>query len=98
MASVRLPSRLPVRRIEAALREEGVPVEESEDAGGFLCNEVFFALMTACAAGALPGVRQAGFLHVPSDRFVPETIAQEAVEGAVMRALQVVLEELLRTG
>ncbi|AKT39290.1 hypothetical protein [Chondromyces crocatus] len=93
-ASVRLASRLPVERIEQALNALGVPVEPSEDAGGFLCNQVFFALLSACAAGEVPSVERAGFLHVPSDAFVPSQITQAHVEAAVVAALGVTLEEL----
>jgi pyroglutamyl-peptidase len=50
-------STLPVDAIVAALREEGIPAAPSRDAGGFLCNRVFYALMHL-------GVR-GGFVHVP---------------------------------
>ena len=46
----------------AALRAEGIPAAASRDAGGFLCNHVFYALMRASAERA--GVR-GGFVHVP---------------------------------
>lgn len=92
--TIRLPARLPVARVEAALAAAGAPVEASEDAGGFLCNEVFYALMSACHEGRLPGVRRAGFLHVPNDRHVPEAIPQAALEAAVMVALGAMLEDL----
>jgi pyroglutamyl-peptidase len=56
-------STLPVAQIVAALRDEGIPAAESRDAGGFLCNHVFYALMRA-----LEQERPAatgGFVHVP---------------------------------
>lgn len=92
--TIRLATRLPVARVEAALAAAGAPVESSEDAGGFLCNEVFFALMSACHEGLLRGVRRAGFLHVPNDRHVPEAMPQAALEAAVEAAIQATLEDL----
>jgi pyroglutamyl-peptidase len=57
------PSTLPVDQLVDALRAEGIPAAPSRDAGGFLCNHVFYVLMrtleqerpTACG----------GFVHVP---------------------------------
>jgi len=40
------PSTLPVDEIVAALRADGILAEPSRDAGGFLCNHVFYALMS----------------------------------------------------
>ena len=45
-----------------ALREEGIPATSSRDAGGFLCNHVFYVLMRTLAER--PGIR-GGFVHVP---------------------------------
>jgi pyroglutamyl-peptidase len=57
------PSTLPVDEIVAALRAEGIPAAPSRDAGGFLCNHVFYVLM-----GLLERERpdaRGGFVHVP---------------------------------
>jgi pyroglutamyl-peptidase len=46
-----------------ALRAEGIPAASSRDAGGFLCNHVFYVLMRT-----LEQERRAargGFVHVP---------------------------------
>jgi pyroglutamyl-peptidase len=55
-------SSLPVDAIIEALRADGIPAASSRDAGGFLCNHVFYVLMRAIARR--PGVR-GGFVHVP---------------------------------
>ena len=55
-------SSLPVDAIVEALRAEGIPAAASRDAGGFLCNHVFYVLMRALAERA--AVR-GGFVHVP---------------------------------
>lgn len=56
-------STLPVDEIVAALRAEGIPAAASRDAGGFLCNHVFYRLQ-ALLERERPGVR-GGFVHVP---------------------------------
>lgn len=58
-----LPSTLPLEAIHAALSGAGLPVEWSDDAGGYLCNMVF-TLSAACGCeGFAP--RITGFVHVP---------------------------------
>ena len=57
-----LRSTLPVDAIVAALNEEGIPAEVSRDAGGFLCNHVFYRLLQQ---------REGGFVHVPPLDAVP---------------------------
>jgi pyroglutamyl-peptidase len=56
-------STLPVDEVVAALRAEAIPAATSRDAGGFLCNHAFYALM-ALLARERPGAR-GGFVHVP---------------------------------
>ena len=56
-------SSLPLRRMEAALKEAGLPAQISNTAGLFVCNCVFFAA-AALAETERPGMR-AGFIHVP---------------------------------
>lgn len=46
-----------------ALISAGLPTEESWDAGGFLCNEIFYALMDGRAR--LGADFPAGFVHLP---------------------------------
>lgn len=55
-------SSLPVDAIVAALRAEEIPAAASRDAGGYLCNHVFYVLMRALAERAPVG---GGFAHVP---------------------------------
>jgi pyroglutamyl-peptidase len=54
-----LPSRLPLDRLAAALAADGYEVLTSDDAGGYLCNHLFYELMTQRPEGV------AGFVHVP---------------------------------
>jgi len=58
-----LASTLPVDAIVAALTAEGIPAEVSRDAGGYLCNHVFYRLCQSVARG--------GFVHVPPLAAVP---------------------------
>jgi pyroglutamyl-peptidase len=56
-----VPTRLPVDALVAALRQAGYPVRTSDDAGGYLCNHLFYELLTR-----VPADRVAGFVHVPA--------------------------------
>jgi len=57
-----LPSRLPVVGVLAGLKEAGVDAGTSEDAGRFICNNLFYAMMYKLADGPIAG----GFVHLPS--------------------------------
>jgi pyroglutamyl-peptidase len=74
-------SSLPVDAIVDALRAAGIPAAASRDAGGFLCNHVFYALMRALADRA--GVR-GGFVHVP---LLPEQALERATPTVPLSTL-----------
>ena len=72
-------STLPVDAIVEALRARGLPAEVSRDAGGFLCNHVFYVLMQSLKPG-----RCGGFVHVPPLEALPRDRLLRA--GAVIVA------------
>ena len=53
------PATIPAQAMVAAIAAEGLPVEMSQDAGDYLCNFVFYRLVTEVAS------TPAAFLHVP---------------------------------
>jgi pyroglutamyl-peptidase len=69
------PTRLPLRDISVALRNEGVPIGRSDDAGDYMCNLLFYRLMEFAEAG---GPRVAGFIHVP---YLDTQVARLAAVG-----------------
>jgi pyroglutamyl-peptidase len=83
-------STLPVDEIVAALRAEGIPAASSRDAGGYLCNRVFYKLMRLL--GVERPAARGGFVHVP---LLPEqTVELSAPSMAlatVERAARVVI-------
>jgi pyroglutamyl-peptidase len=76
-------STLPVAEIVAALRAEGIPAAESRDAGGFLCNHVFYVLMRLLEQERLEA--RGGFVHLP---LLPE---QALAEGAPSMPVQLLV-------
>lgn len=71
---------LPIKRALAALRDAGLPVQVSQSAGTFACNQVFYTLMHELAAAG-SGAR-GGFVHVPptgTGRTAPEHQAHALV-------------------
>ncbi len=56
-------STLPIKACREAVERVGVPVEVSQTAGTYVCNHLFYGLMTALATGGTPC--RGGFIHVP---------------------------------
>ena len=70
-----LASRLDVKAALAALQRAGLPARSSEDAGEFVCNALFRALLTQFD-------RAAGFVHVPAVREgAPALVGAETDSG-----------------
>lgn len=58
-----LVSTLPLEGIARCLEIAGLPIEWSDDAGGYLCNTVFTLSAAHACEGLSPSM--AGFIHVP---------------------------------
>ncbi len=78
-------SGLPVDAIIKKLNDAGIKAATSEDAGGYLCNECFYRLMTDKNA---PAIR--GFVHVP---VVPP--ADEAGRKQLDDAVRIILKSVI---
>jgi len=93
----RIATALPRREIERWLvdvvgREH---VVESDDAGGFICEEVFFAVMNAIHEPTRqPRIARAGFIHVPNDVFVPSVLPEALLAKAIRGAASLTLDAL----
>jgi len=77
-------STLPLKAMLARLRENGIPATLSHTAGTFVCNQVFYGLMHALAAGG--GEARGGFVHVP---YLPEQAAQHGATAQLPLAAMV---------
>eukprot|EP01053_Blabericola_migrator_P009803 Blabericola_migrator_1__9802@NODE_5388_length_785_cov_14_508357_g3466_i0_p1_GENE_NODE_5388_length_785_cov_14_508357_g3466_i0NODE_5388_length_785_cov_14_508357_g3466_i0_p1_ORF_typecomplete_len204_score30_61Peptidase_C15/PF01470_17/2_6e45_NODE_5388_length_785_cov_14_508357_g3466_i0145756 len=60
---------VPVDGMMEAIRALGIPAQDSEDAGGYVCNHVVYGVQHLIAT-KYPG-KQSGFIHVP---FLPEQV------------------------
>jgi pyroglutamyl-peptidase len=77
-----LPSRLPLTAIRRALRQAGHAHSLSDDAGGYVCNAVFYAGLRA-----MPEGRPGGFVHVPmcdAEGFQALRVATESLLDALV--------------
>lgn len=76
-----LPSTLPLDRILTALDADGHPVSLSDDAGRYLCNQVFYRTMESLKTkgSAIP----AGFIHLPLAADYPTERAMAAMRAAL---------------
>jgi pyroglutamyl-peptidase len=88
-------STLPVREIVDRLRAAGIPAVASRDAGGYLCNHLFYGLMHLLATEGSGAI--GGFVHVPQ---LPQQVLESGepslpLETSV-RAVELVLAETAR--
>ena len=81
---------LPFAAIHAALKQLGIAAELTEDAGGFVCNHIFYSARHAIERHGLPTA--CGFLHVPPIRSVDSE--SEEIDGLV-HTLQCIVGLLL---
>ncbi|MCB4208481.1 pyroglutamyl-peptidase I [Arthrobacter sp. UM1] len=76
------PSTLDADALTAAVFAAGVPAEASDDAGGFVCNAVFWAALRLGEEHGIP----AGFVHVPALRSHGSARIGEETDGAGVSA------------
>jgi len=86
-APARLQTRLPIRFIARVLRRGGYRCAYSKDAGGYVCNNLFFHVLRGCLRG-MP----CGFIHVPAIGGKGWTRAR--LVGAGRRIVRAVAEDL----
>lgn len=63
-AASALKTGLPITEIESRLRTAGIPVKVSQDAGTYLCNDIFYTLMHDPGTANTKNIPR-GFVHVP---------------------------------
>lgn len=78
-----LPSTLPVATIYLALNRQQIPVERSNNAGGYICNNVFY-----CAVDHLKKTGRddvlAGFIHIPLFDAIDRKMMKKAYDLILM--------------
>ncbi len=82
-APAAIPSRLPLRAIERALLDAGIPVRLSSSAGTFLCNATMYTFLRA--SERLQPEVPCGFVHLP---YLPEQVADLLKEVSEARSLE----------
>lgn len=75
---------LPLSAMKSALENAGIPVCYSDDAGGYVCNALFFRLAAATAGTGMA----AGFIHLPpADEFFTQSRLEEVVACCITACL-----------
>ena len=79
----RLFTPLPATGIVARLTVGGLAATTSDDAGGYLCNAIFYQSLAHCSAQN--GASRAGFIHIPADLGEPgaELSMDDGVRGGL---------------
>lgn len=76
-------STLPLRRIEQALLEAGIPIRISNSAGTFMCNTALYTCLSALKE--MKKNIPCGFMHVP---YLPEQVAEIISENKKGKKLE----------
>jgi pyroglutamyl-peptidase len=63
-------STLPVGKIITAIKESGIPAEQSLTAGSYLCNHMMYTLLDLAAEDQT--LKSCGFIHIP---VLPEQVS-----------------------
>lgn len=86
-------STVPVKKMSEAIRSAGVPSAVSLSAGSFVCNDLFYSLLSCCSDSST----RVGFLHVP---YLPEQAAgnepslpADSLYSGLLAAVRSLLEE-----
>lgn len=87
-------STLPIKAMQAALQQDGLPAEVSQTAGTFVCNQVFYALMHRLARQRRTRRPRGGFIHVPG---LPEQGEPSMTLEDICRGLRLATEVALTT-
>ncbi|MCC6464050.1 MAG: hypothetical protein IT463_01775 [Planctomycetes bacterium] len=88
-----LSSTLPLEPMRNALRDAGRQAEYSDDAGGYLCNHLFFR-----GAAALQGRIPYGFVHVPPVEGMGGSLSLLQLAQAMAQLAAVVAESVAAAG
>lgn len=89
-------SGLPVKAIAKKVQEAGIPAEVSHTAGTYVCNHIFYGLMSLLSEReAVRG----GFIHIP---FIPEQAVRHPGQPSlalsdIVKALRIAIETTLTT-
>lgn len=98
----RLITSLPITAIEAGLRKRSLPVQHSNDAGGYLCNYLLY--QTLNGRFWKKGPAYAGFIHVPhceDDREIMADVNQSCdlvfmTKDTLMDGVSIIISECLK--
>lgn len=72
---------IPTSDIVARLERAGLPVELSDDAGGYLCNAVLYHSLAHAGAADVPPAT--GFIHIPADLSKPPLTFEATLTGGL---------------
>ncbi|MFP4460636.1 MAG: pyroglutamyl-peptidase I [Thermotogota bacterium] len=87
-------STLPLRTIEAKLKEAGIPVRLSNSAGTYICNYVMYSALDYIEKRGF--ATKSGFIHIP---FLPEQCLENPLRSSMdlnllMKMLKIVISSL----
>lgn len=95
-------STLPLRKIQTALRENGIPASLSNSAGTYVCNALMYRLLHWTAQHSVDQITKGGFVHIPysmeqaaAKTSPPASLPLEILAKGLNILLKTVAEDLL---
>jgi len=90
-----LPSTLPVFSLYSKLNNAGIPVERSNNAGGYICNNIFYSAVEYLKQCGRDEVL-AGFVHVPTFESIDREMMTKAYEVILRQVAESKVEKHLQ--
>jgi len=86
---------LPVEEIVAAIEALGIPVERSDNAGRYLCNQSLYHVLEWAVENGRDGDMKAGFIHLPNMPEQADEIAGLPLD-VMIAAIRAAVETIVR--
>lgn len=78
------PTTLPVKQASQAISEAGISVSESHNAGGYLCNHIFYRVTHYAHKVRSPTI-PAGFIHIPYAEDLSLSLQEKALQTVIKK-------------
>lgn len=85
---------LPIKRLHAAIVDEGIPAKISTSAGVYVCNRLYYEALRMCRCGTM----QALFIHLPlyEEQTTTNSEARRMPMADMVKAIEKIINEVTK--
>ena len=85
---------LPIKRLHAAIVDEGIPAKISNSAGVYVCNRLYYEALRMCKCGTM----QALFIHLPlyEEQTTTNSEARRMPMADMVKAIEKIINEVTK--